>query len=181
MRILGIDPGLNNTGYSVIEKNGSRLNVIEAGVIKTKSGQRFEERLDKIFKGLSGLIKENRPEVAVLEKLYSHHRHPVTVSLMGHARGVVCLACNQAKVPIINYPATRIKKAIVGRGNASKMQMQRMVQTLFNLKKLPEPTDVADALALALAYVYIEQMPISHLKGRIQTDGHGCRGYKKSV
>ena len=91
----------------------------------------------------------------VLEKLYAHYRHPTTAYLLGQARGVICFACAKGNVPLVEYAATRVKKAVIGRGSASKYQVQRMVANILNLKSLPKYTDVTDALALATAHSYI--------------------------
>ena len=157
MTILGVDPGLNITGYGVITVDKSRhLKLKEAGVIRTKSRDGISARLKNIFKNLLDVINEYKPEVLVLEKLYSHYKHPVTSILMGHARGVVCLAAGISGIRLVNYPSTRIKKAVTGRGRASKLQIQGMIQELLKLKKKPEPLDVSDALACALTYVNME-------------------------
>ncbi|MDD5495821.1 MAG: crossover junction endodeoxyribonuclease RuvC [Candidatus Omnitrophica bacterium] len=155
MRILGIDPGLGVTGYAVIEDYDFTL--VEAGVIKTQVNTPIQSRLKKIYDGVSEIIREHSPEVLVLEKIYSHYKHPTTAILMGHARASICLACGQHNVKLINYPSTRIKKAVTGNGHASKQQVQRMVQNILRLKKAPEPTDVSDAVAMALSYCYIEK------------------------
>lgn len=155
MRILGVDPGLNVTGYGVIDDRD--LSVVEAGVIKTKAARPIQERLDEIFASVSEIIGEYRPGVLVLEKIYSHYQHPTTAILMGHARAAVCLACGVHAVKLVNYPSTRIKKCITGNGHASKRQVQRMVQTLLRLKVAPEPADVSDALAIALSYIYTKE------------------------
>ncbi|MBP7056593.1 MAG: crossover junction endodeoxyribonuclease RuvC [Candidatus Omnitrophica bacterium] len=152
MRILGVDPGLNVTGYGVIDDR--TFKVVEAGVVKTKAGRPIQERLDEIFASISEIIDEHKPGVVVLEKIYSHYQHPTTAILMGHARAAVCLACGTHNVKLVNYPSTRIKKCITGNGHASKVQVQRMVQTLLNLKNTPEPVDVSDALAMAISYCY---------------------------
>lgn len=155
MRILGIDPGLNVTGYGIIDTNNLRL--VEAGVVRTEARTPIQDRLKKIFDSLSEIIREHSPDVLVLEKIYSHYKHPATAILMGHARGAVCLACGLSDLKLINYPSTKIKKSITGNGQASKLQVQRMVQNILKLKALPEPADVSDALAMALAYCYIEK------------------------
>jgi crossover junction endodeoxyribonuclease RuvC len=155
MRILGIDPGLGTTGYGLIDDG--TFEVIEAGVIRTQAGIPIQARLKKISDSLDQLIGDYKPAILVLEKIYSHYRHPTTAILMGHARGAVCLACGRHDVKLINYPSTRIKKAVTGNGHASKTQVQRMVQNLLKLKKPPEPVDVSDALAMALSYCFIEQ------------------------
>ena len=157
MRILGIDPGLIRTGYGVIEAKGpDNIKLVEAGVIRTSSGDGISRRLSDIYENLSEIIAEHRPKVLVLEKLYSHYKHPTTSILMGHARGVICLACGINKVELVSLPATRIKKVITGNGRASKRQVQRMVKNLLGLSKLPEPPDISDAIAMAMSYVFTE-------------------------
>lgn len=155
MRILGIDPGLDTTGYGLIED--VTFKVIEAGIIRTALHAPIQERLRKIYSSISDIIKEHQPGVLVLEKIYSHYKHPTTAILMGHARGAVCLACGMNDVKLINYPSTRIKKVVTGNGQASKLQVQKMVQTILKLKIPPEPVDVSDALAMAMCYCFIEK------------------------
>jgi len=155
MRILGIDPGLGATGYGIIEERTFKL--VEAGIIKTRANTPIQERISKIFDEISTLIKEYKPTVLVLEKIYSHYKHPTTSILMAHSRAMACLVCGEFDVKLINYPSTRIKKAITGNGHASKYQVQRMVQSLLKLKNPPEPLDVSDALAMALSYCFIEK------------------------
>ena len=162
MRILGIDPGLGTTGYGIIEDRTFKL--VEAGVIKTQSNTPIQDRIEKIFDEISAIIEEHKPTVLVLEKIYSHYKHPTTAILMGHARAMACLVCGKYDVKLVNYPSTRIKKAITGNGHASKQQVQRMVQGLLHLKKAPDPVDVSDALAMALSYCYIENR--HDLRGR---------------
>ncbi|MFH1190537.1 MAG: crossover junction endodeoxyribonuclease RuvC [Candidatus Omnitrophota bacterium] len=157
MRILGLDPGLGTTGYGIIDGGDFRL--IEAGVIRTKSGMPVQERVRKIFDEISGIIEEHRPGVLVLEKIYSHYKHPATAILMGHARAMACLICGKFGIKLINYPSTRIKKVITGNGHASKSQVQRMVRELLKLKRAPEPVDVSDALAMAITYCFAERAP----------------------
>lgn len=154
MRVLGIDPGLNITGYGLVEDDGSRIRLIEAGVIRTSSGRPISDRLRKIYDGLSEIVEEYQPETLVLEKIYSHYKHPVTAILMGHARGIVCLLCGKYNLKLINYASTHLKSSIVGRGRASKAQVAGMVKTLLRLKKPPEPQDVTDALALAISHLH---------------------------
>jgi crossover junction endodeoxyribonuclease RuvC len=101
------------------------------------------------------LISDTKPHVLVLEKLYAHYRHPTTAFLLGQARGVICLACAESKVALVEYPATRVKKAVVGQGLAKKYQVQQMVGDLLRIEKLPKYNDVTDALALAIAHSYI--------------------------
>lgn len=160
MIILGIDPALTTTGYGVIDFSKNNLSLLEAGIISTSPKQALPERLSKIFRAVEKLISDTKPGVVVLEKLYAHYRHPTTAYILGQARGVICLAVEQAKLPLAEYAATRIKKSIVGRGLAPKYQVQRMVASILNLNTLPKYADVTDALALAIAHSYIMRTKI---------------------
>lgn len=156
MLILGVDPGLGITGYGVISVNGGDFKLLEAGIIKSSSQKPLAKRLLAIYKGIGQLIKEYQPDALVLEELYSHYKHQMTAIAMGHARGVIALTAGESgNLKLINYPAKRVKKAVTGNGNSSKLQMQRTIQNIFNLKTLPQPNDVSDALGLAVAHAYI--------------------------
>ena len=155
MRILGIDPGLGITGYGLIEACGNNVKLIEAGIIRSNAKDKMEKRLADIYKKIINLIKDTMPEAVVLEEIYSHYKHPKTSILMAHGRGTICLAIEHSNVALVNYPTTRIKKAITGRGRASKEQMQRTVTSLLGLKDPPEPVDITDALALAITHANI--------------------------
>ena len=158
-RILGIDPGLNITGYAVIESNGKTVKLCEAGVVRGGSGGSLTERIADVYKGISEVIAELRPQAMAVEELYSHYDRPRTAILMGHARGVVCLAASQADIPVTNYAATQVKKILTGSGRASKAQVQRAIQLELGLGKPPEPPDVADALAIAVCHHYLKDVP----------------------
>lgn len=155
MRILGIDPGLGITGYGLIETSGKIFKVIEAGVIRPSVKNNIEKRLLELYSKILRLIKDTSPQAVVLEELYSHYKHPRTSILMGHARGVICLAAAEQGIKLVNYPSTRVKKAVTGRGHASKQQIQRTVTSMLNLGVLPEPVDITDALALALTHANV--------------------------
>lgn len=165
MVILGVDPALSITGYGVIQVRKNKLSLLEAGIISTSAQSKLPERLDKIYKGISKLIVDTKPDCLVLEKLYVHYRHPTTAYLLGQARGVICLTCAQKDIPLFEYAATRVKKAIVGRGLASKFQVQRMVAGLLNIRTLPKYMDITDALALAIAHSYMLRSIEGRLKG----------------
>src|SRR5579859_4569938 len=154
-RVLGIDPGLNITGYGVIEYRGREAALIEAGVIRlpASNGNNLAARLEKLFESVREVIAEFEPDRVCLEEVYSHAGYPRTAILMGHARGVICLAARLSRVSVVSLPAKRIKQAVTGNGNASKLQVQRAVQHHFALDGVPHPPDVADALAAALCYV----------------------------
>ncbi len=160
MIILGVDPALSITGYGVIQVKGSLIALREAGIIRTNAKDPTPKRLDKIYRGVIKLIEDTNPDCLVLEKIYSHYRHPTTAYILGQARGVICLAAAEKNIPFFEYAATRIKKAIVGKGLASKSQVQRMVAGTLGLKSLPVYMDVTDALALAIAHSYIAKVKI---------------------
>jgi crossover junction endodeoxyribonuclease RuvC len=156
LRILGIDPGLNITGYGVLEAANGRLRLCEAGVIRGKSRGSLTKRLVEIHDGLAEVIASLHPQVMALEELYSHYDRPRTAILMGHARGVICLAGAQADIPVVHYAATQIKRILTGSGRAPKAQVQRAIQRELALSAPPEPPDVADALAAALCHYYLK-------------------------
>ena len=152
--ILGIDPGLDTTGYGLLAVNGARVRVCEAGVIRTTADESLGSRLEQIFDGMEEIIAGFQPSVVSVEQLHSSYKHPQTAILMGHARGAICLSAARAGVPIASYRPTQVKKALTGSGRADKTQMQRAIQMVLKLRKPPQPPDVADALALALCHHY---------------------------
>ncbi|MCS7237103.1 MAG: crossover junction endodeoxyribonuclease RuvC [Thermoguttaceae bacterium] len=154
VRILGLDPGLRVTGYAVIEGRTSGITLCEAGVIRLASKARLENRLKELFDSLCELINNWQPSVAALEELFAHALHPRTAVLMGHARGVICLACAQANLPIAHYSATQVKKMLTASGRAPKAQIQRVIARELGLDGIVEPPDVADAIALALCHYH---------------------------
>lgn len=149
-RILGIDPGLQLTGYGVIDFSPTKSRLIDAGVIRLNPKHDVASRLVELERELIDIFQEHKPAVCAVEELYAHYKHPRTAILMGHARGVILLCAQRASVHIEALAANRIKQSITGHGHASKEQMQRAIQFVFGLKTLPEPPDVADALAVAL-------------------------------
>ena len=168
MRILGIDPGLQVCGYACLQINedeekhcrvglappnisgGLKPTLLEAGVLRTTGGHLIEQRLNQIAEDMRSLLKKFSPDIVAVEELYSHYAHPKTAILMGHARGVILQSCAEATIEVKSFSATRIKKSITGNGRASKQQIQRAVQGILSLPALPEPDDVADAIAAAL-------------------------------
>jgi crossover junction endodeoxyribonuclease RuvC len=150
MRILGIDPGLQLTGYGVIDYRDVRPTLIDGGVIRLRPRSSIPERLVELETELDALFEEHKPEICAVEQLYAHYAHPRTAILMGHARGVILLVAQRRGVGIEQFAANRIKQAIAGHGHASKHQMQVAIQAQWNLARVPEPPDVADALAVAL-------------------------------
>jgi crossover junction endodeoxyribonuclease RuvC len=146
MKILGIDPGLQVCGYAVVEGDS----LVEAGAVRTNAKAAIEVKLNQIAEDIESLLRKFKPEVVAVEQLYSHYAHPRTAILMGHARGVILQSCAAAGVQVRSFSATRIKKSLTGNGRASKEQVQKTIQTILRLPRLPEPDDVADAIAAAL-------------------------------
>ena len=155
MRILGVDPGLNATGYGVIDLVNGRLRVLEAGTIEPNPKAPFAERIAKVYQHISVLLTAHKPDVAVLEKLYAHYKHPTTACVLGHVRGVICLSVAQHKVELVEQSVKRIRKALVGNGNATKQQTQSFVKRLLNIERTVLALDASDALALALGHAHM--------------------------
>jgi crossover junction endodeoxyribonuclease RuvC len=150
VRIIGIDPGLQITGYGVIEHHPRQPALIDAGVIRLKPGTPIADRLVELENELDTLFDDHKPELCAVEQLYSNYAHPRTAILMGHARGVILLVARRRGVSVREFAANRIKQSLTGHGHAGKSQMQRAVQAQWKLAQPPEPPDVADALAVAL-------------------------------
>jgi crossover junction endodeoxyribonuclease RuvC len=162
LRILGIDPGLQITGYAVLETGSLGPRVCEAGIVRSSEGRSSADmatRLLAMYNGIVEVIAQFRPGVVAVEQLYAHYEHPRTAILMAHARGAIFLAAAQQGLPVVSYNATRIKKTITGNGRAPKNQVQLTVQRELGLAQLPEPPDVADALAAALCHYYVQKLP----------------------
>ena len=150
-RILGIDPGLNTTGYGVIDVDAvGNVTLVEAGIVRSAPKDPIESKLAEIHQGVCEVIQAHRPQVMALEQLFSHYERPRTAILMGHARGVICLAARNEGLPVRSFEPTRVKKVMTGNGRAPKHQIQLAVKLQLGLQTVPEPADVADALAIAL-------------------------------
>jgi crossover junction endodeoxyribonuclease RuvC len=161
-RILGIDPGLQVTGYAIVEARDGSPCVREAGVVRSAEGRATTDmahRLRNLYDGIVEVMDQFHPTAVAVEQLFAHYEHPRTAILMGHARGVLLLAGAQRGLTVQSYNATRIKKTITGNGRATKEQVQRTIQRELGLATLPEPPDVADALAAALCHYYCQKLP----------------------
>ncbi len=157
MRICGVDPGLRVTGYGVIDLNGDRATVVDAGTINSDAGEELPIRLRQIYRDLCEVLDEHAPAILAVENVYSHYSHPQTAVVMGHARGIVLLAAAERDIIVRSFAATQIKRALTGNGRASKVQMQQAVRMSLGLDVVPEPHDVADALAIALCQAVHEK------------------------
>ena len=153
MIVLGVDPGTATTGYGVVRGDGSAPStLIECGVIRTRPRDSLADRLGEIYDGLRELIAQHRPQALAVEDVF-YARNVRTSLVLGHARGVILLAGQQAGLEIHEYPPAEIKKAIVGTGGATKEQVQFMVTRLLRLKSAPQPSDASDGVAAALALI----------------------------
>ena len=152
MRIVGIDPGLRLTGYGCVDQGPLNADpvLVEGGVLRLPQKESLTVRLGQLYEDLAGVLAELKPDLMVVEQVFTHHRHLRTSMLMGHARGVVLLAAHQAGVETDELAATEVKKALTGNGHATKRQMQMTVMHQCGLTSIPEPADVADAIAIAL-------------------------------
>ena len=164
-RIVGIDPGLNVTGYGVVEVSRGRIQLVEAGVVRSSKSTSIDARLKEIFDGISDVLRNFQPVVMPLEELYSHYERPRTAILMGHARGVICLAAAQHGIPVVHYAATQVKRILTGNGRAPKSQMQLAICREMGLSEPPEPPDIADALAIALCHHYLKHSLLERTSG----------------
>jgi crossover junction endodeoxyribonuclease RuvC len=151
MRILGVDPGLRATGYGVVEIRGADLRWLGAGVVRSRSGDPLSRRLSVIHAGLCGVMETFRPDQVAVETLF-HARNVSSALLLGHVRGVILLAVGNASLPLAEYSPREVKQAVVGTGAAEKRQVQEMVRVLLGLDAQPRPTDLADALAVAICH-----------------------------
>ncbi len=151
MKILGIDPGTGIVGFGVVESAAGKIKMLDAGVIRTPVNQQDSLRLKTIYEGISGIIKQNKPDIMAVERLF-FARNVTTAMSVSQARGVVLLCGEQNNLPVFEYTPQQIKQAVTGYGKAEKYQVQEMVKTLLKLKEVPKPDDCADALAAAICH-----------------------------
>jgi len=147
--ILGIDPGLADTGYGLIKEAGGRASALAYGTIKTAAGSDLAARLEKLHDELDKLIKKYKPQAAAVEELF-FNKNVRTALIVGQARGVILLTLKKNRVPWLNFTPPQVKQAVTAYGQAAKAQVQKMVKLTLGLKTLPRPDDAADALALAI-------------------------------
>ena len=153
MRIFGIDPGSERTGYGCIDHSRSRHRLVVCGAIAVPPRATFAEKLRVIHAELAELLTTCRPECVAVENLF-YARNVRSALKLGHARGVAMLAASQAGLPVAEYTPTEIKRAVVGYGRAEKQQVQQMIKLLLGLDAVPTPHDAADALAVALCHAH---------------------------
>jgi crossover junction endodeoxyribonuclease RuvC len=153
VRVFGIDPGSERTGYGCVETDGSRHRIVLCGAITARPSASFPDRLLQIHSRLTALLAECRPDCVAIENLF-HAVNVRSALKLGHARGVAMLAAVEAGVPVAEYTPAEIKRAVVGYGRADKPQVQQMVKLLLALPDVPSPHDAADALAVAICHVH---------------------------
>ena len=153
MRIFGIDPGSERTGYGCIDAGSSRHRLVICGTLSGPAGSTFPDKLRAIHSGLCALLLEHQPDCVAVEDIF-YARNVRSALKLGHARGVALLAASGANLPIAEYAPAEIKRAVVGYGRAEKTQMQQMVKLLLGLDAVPTPHDAADALAVAICHLH---------------------------
>jgi crossover junction endodeoxyribonuclease RuvC len=153
VRIFGIDPGSDRTGYGCVESDGSRHQIVVCGAITAAADASFPEKLLKIHARLAALIADCRPDCVAIENIF-YSVNARSALKLGHARGVAILAAVEAGLQVIEYTPTEIKRAVVGYGRADKPQVQQMVKLLLKLPSVPTPHDAADALAVAICHLH---------------------------
>ncbi len=153
MRVFGIDPGSNRTGYGCVDTDGRRHRLVLCGAIRATAAGDFPERLATIYRELTRIIRTCQPECVAIENLF-HATNVRSALKLGHARGVAMLAAVEAGVAVVEYTPAEIKRAVVGYGRAEKTQVQQMIKLLLGLDRAPEPHDAADALAVAICHLH---------------------------
>ena len=152
MKVLGIDPGLGNTGYGIISAVNNNFELIEYGVIKTNSKDKLANRLKIIFNEVTNLISKHRPNILSIEEIF-YSKNVKSSLLLGHARGVAIAAASVNEILVYEYAARKIKQSLTGNGNAHKDQVRFMVKNLLKMDTIPKSDDASDALAIALCYL----------------------------
>jgi crossover junction endodeoxyribonuclease RuvC len=151
LKILGIDPGLRNTGFGIISKTGKQAIYITSGIITTNSNDSLALRIKTILTGISQIIQEYKPTIACIEKVFVNV-NPQSTLLLGQARGAAISACVLHDLVVSEYTALQVKQSVVGYGHAEKNQVAKMVQLFLNLRSTPQK-DAADALAVAITHI----------------------------
>jgi crossover junction endodeoxyribonuclease RuvC len=153
VRVFGIDPGSNRTGYGCVDTDGRRHRLVVCGAIRARESGAFPDRLAAIYRELSDNIRTCHPQFVAIESLF-HATNVRSALKLGHARGVAMLAAVEAGVEVVEYSPAEIKRAVVGYGRAEKSQVQHMIRLLLGLERAPEPHDAADALAVAICHLH---------------------------
>ena len=159
MKIFGIDPGSDRTGYGCVERIGGRHALVICGSLSGPASASFPDKLKAIHAGLAALLSSHRPDCVAVENIF-YARNVRSALKLGHARGVALLAASEAGLPVVEYAPAEIKLAVVGYGRAEKHQVQQMIKLLLGLDAVPSPHDAADALAVALCHMQSASSPL---------------------
>jgi crossover junction endodeoxyribonuclease RuvC len=178
MKIFGIDPGSERTGYGCVERSGSRHQLVICGSLAAPATATFPERLKHIHAGLLALLEECRPECVAVESIF-HSRNVRSALRLGHARGVALLAASEAGLEVVEYAPAEVKRAVVGYGRAEKGQVQQMVGLLLGLERAPSPHDVADALAVAICHLHNSTGPVAETVQRLRPPRGAARNWRE--
>lgn len=170
MIVLGIDPGLANTGYGVVARERGQLRALDGGVIETSAGTPHELRLAEIHGAIETLLEEHEPDAVALEELF-FGQNARSAFAVGHARGVVMLAAGQRGLQCTSYTPQKVKSAVCGHGRAPKDQVARMVQTLLALPHTPVSDHASDALAVAVCHINCAPLENSRARALAAADG----------
>ena len=153
MRILGIDPGFAITGYSIIDYNGNKFNLIESGGIKTEAKTSFPLRLTKIYDDINMIINLYRPDAISVEELFFNQNTKTAINV-AQARGVILTVGCKCNIPTYEYTPLQVKQAVAGYGRADKLQVQKMVKTILNIESLPKLDDITDSMAIGICHAH---------------------------
>jgi len=156
VKVFGIDPGSDRTGFGCVDSDGSRHRLVTSGAIATAALASFPDKLLTIHSQLTRLLRDCRPDCVAIENLF-HAINVRTALKLGHARGVAMLAAVEIGVPVVEYTPAEIKRAVVGYGRAEKQQVQSMIKLILGLSSLPTPHDAADALAVAICHIHSQR------------------------
>ena len=177
MRIFGIDPGSERTGYGCIESAGTRHRLVICGSLSAPARATFPEKLQIIHAGLKSLLERHRPECVAIEDIF-YARNVRSALRLGHARGVAILAASQLGLRVVEYSPAEIKRAVVGYGRAEKPQVQEMIKLLLGLEAKPSPHDVADALAVAVCHIHTTSSSLGRVGFDTRSTGRSWRQYR---
>jgi len=158
--VLGVDPGLNRTGYAILERGARKPVLREAGVIRSTQKTSLSERVLEIGLGLREVCEQYKPDVMAIEQVFSTGRFPKTALLMAHARGAILYAAAECRVEVVHYTPRQIKKLLTGSGKAGKEQVQRAIAGELRLDRVLEPHDVSDAAAVAICHYYASRVRV---------------------
>jgi crossover junction endodeoxyribonuclease RuvC len=178
VRIFGIDPGSERTGYGCVETDGRRHQLVTCGAIAAHAGDPFPQRLARIHRDLVALLAACRPECVAVESVF-HAVNARTALKLGHARGVAILAAVEAGCEVVEYTPAEIKRAVVGYGRAEKQQVQAMTKLLLDLEAVPSPHDVADALAVAICHIHTSTNVVSRVTGGAVAQPRAVRSWRQ--